>query len=428
MLRFSFLGLLGFSSTLALLAVGCGSSTAGELASSSSGGDFAGSMPSNSGQTEGPAPGTLTAGDWDDNLNFELFRAYVSDHVETDQNAQIKAEFASADRVVIQVETEDSGPISNALVSIGDGEHTFFSGSTGSDGRVLFFPQHDGAAGAQGLTVTIQPPAGQDGVQTLVAPPPGGNDWHFMLPGAVSVAPKSLDLAFVIDATGSMGDEIGYLKSEVQGIATSVQSQFQGVSIHYGLIVYRDEGDEFVTRTFNFTDNLGAFSFSLAQQFADGGGDMPEAMDQAMELVPQLSWRSGNVARMAFLVADAPPHAEHAEAYLSAVNGLRPKGIKLYPVAASGVDIDAEYMMRVGAEATLGRYLFLTDDSGVGDPHEAPHIPCYQVQKLSKLMSRVIASELSGTRVAADPADVIRSVGSPVDGVCTMEDGTKAYF
>ena len=99
-----------------------------------------------------------------------------------------------------------------------------------------------------------------------------------------------------------------------------------------------------------------------------------------------------------------------------------------YPVAASGVSLDAELQMRNAAQVTLARYLFLTSDSGVGGEHAEPTIPCYQVQHLNKLMNRMIASELSGTRIPADPADIVRSVGDPVEGVCTLPDGSKAFL
>jgi hypothetical protein len=100
----------------------------------------------------------------------------------------------------------------------------------------------------------------------------------------------------------------------------------------------------------------------------------------------------------------------------------------VYPVAASGVSPDAEFQMRNAAQATLGRYLFLTDDSGVGGSHAEPHIPCYQVQHLNKLINRMIASELTGERIPTEASDILRSVGEPMDGVCTLEDGTKAFL
>jgi hypothetical protein len=375
-------------------------------------------------------PGTLTAGDWDDNLNFSLFRDYITGY-EEEQHQQVPG-IESEDRVVIKVTTDDGKPVSNALVKVADSAQSYLSAPTATDGRVLFFPAHDGLPANSAVTITITPPAGQVGVQTVTtAPPASGSadaDWEIKLPGAKQELPNGLDLAFVLDATGSMADEIDYLKSEVQGIADSVKAKFGNTSIRYSLIVYRDNGDAYVTRKFDFTSDLGVFKNNLNAQSADGGGDEPEAMDQALALVPGLAWRGGNVARMAFLVADAPPHAEDMVATFKQIDKLRPLGVKLYPVAASGTAPDAEYVMRVGAEATLGRYLFLTDDSGVGDPHAEPHIPCYQVEKLNLLINRVIASELTATRVPIDPADVIRSVGDPMDSVCTLADGEKAYL
>lgn len=381
--------------------------------------------PGTGGVAGGPAGGTLTAGDWDDNLNFDLYQTYVEDHA----TQQLGDDFPSADRVIVKVVTNDGEPVSNAQVEIADESKTYLSAPTASDGRVLFFPGRDGAAAVDALTVTIQPPGAQPNVAPLVQTAPATNaDWVFTLPGAIEGAPTALDLAFVLDTTGSMGDELEYLKTEVKTIADYVHGAFTGVSIHYALVLYRDHGDAYVTRSFDFTSDLAAFQDDLAAQSAEGGGDTPEAMEEALALVPQLQWRAGNTARLTFLLADAPPHGDGYQPYLQAVDALRPKGIRLYPVAASGVDPEAEYLMRAGAEATGGRYVFLTDDSGVGGEHMEPHIPCYEVELLSKLLYREIASELTGARVAADPADIIRTVGDPEGGVCTLADGTEAYL
>ena len=209
-----------------------------------------------------------------------------------------------------------------------------------------------------------------------------------------------------------MTDEIEYVKAEVADIAATVQESSGNESLRFALIVYRDEGDEYVTRTTDFT-SLDEFQDDLDRQSADGGGDYPEAMDAAMAAMSQLSWRDGNVARVAFLIADAPPHTENAGRFLSAVEDHRRAGVKIYPVAASGVAQEAEYLMRLAAQATLARYIFLTHDSGIGNPHEEPLIPCYHVQLLNDLLSRVLESELAGAWIQPEPDDIIRSVGDP---------------
>ena len=419
-MRSSLLTSFCFTSAIALFMAGCGGGS--EAGDAALGGSVVGS-----GTTTDtpPEPGILTAGDWDDNLNFALFQNYLTDHAKSANSAS----FNSGDRIVITVTNAEGQPVSNAYVQIVDATYKYLSAPTASDGRVLFFPHEDGMIQRGPVTILVAPPPGQQAATPVSVPlPKMGADITIKLPDTKLAPPKELDLAFVIDTTGSMGDEINYLKAEIQGIVDGVKTKFSGVSIHYSVILYRDHGDDYVTRVFDFTSDLGNFKGQLAAQSAGGGGDMPEAMDEAMAKVPDLAWRTGNTARMAFLIADAPPHPGDDAATLSAMNALRPLGVKLYPVAASGVDAEAEYVMRVGAEATLGRYLFLTDDSGVGAPHEEPHIPCYQVQKLNTLIGRMIASELSGTRVPADPGTIIRSVGDPHEGVCRLMDGSEAHL
>ena len=91
-----------------------------------------------------------------------------------------------------------------------------------------------------------------------------------------------------------------------------------------------------------------------------------------------LSWRQGNVARVGFIVADAPPHYQDNGAFLEEVEVTRKRGVHLHPINASGGDDHAEYVMRAAAHLTLGRLLFLTNDSGIGDDHQTPHIPCFE--------------------------------------------------
>ena len=77
------------------------------------------------------------------------------------------------------------------------------------------------------------------------------------------------------------------------------------------------------------------------------------------------------------------PHRRHSHDNLvQETTAFSRCGIHLYPVAASGIDDLAEFTMRTAAEVTGGRYLFLTNDSGIGGSHAEPHIPCYYVTTL----------------------------------------------
>lgn len=388
-------------------------------AGSSAGDGAGGTPPGEPTPGNGPQSGTLTAGDWDDNLNFPLFQSYVA------QAPQDAAAFVSANRVMITVRDATGRPLSNARVSVSDGTGTRLDAPTASDGRLLFLPSRDGAQG-ESFTVTVTPPTGQPGETLTTAVQ--GYEWDLTVPGSQSAAPSELDLAFVVDATGSMGDEIDYLKAELQGIVDSVRAGFPQVSARFALIVYRDDGDDYVVRTFDFTSDLQAFQSRLRSQSAGGGGDYPEAMERGLGAIHQLTWRTGNTARLTFLVADAPPHTGQYTTFLQEANRARKTGIKVYPVAASGVAKEAEYLMRISAQLTLARYIFLTDDSGIGAPHEEPAIPCYQVRKLNQVLTQAITAELSGQRQPVPAEQVIRAVGNPQDGRCTLSGDRVAYL
>ena len=245
-----------------------------------------------------------------------------------------------------------------------------------------------------------------------------------------------VDAALVLDTTGSMGDEIAYLTAEFAAIAGAIAAKFPNADQRWALVVYRDTpdtdpGDAYVVKSFDFTGSATTFAATVGAQSAAGGGDYPESPELGIEQLGMLSWRTDpSVAKLAFWVADAPHHVERAAAMKKAIVDTQTAGIHLYPVSASGTDDLLELTMRSAAEITGGRYLFLTDDSGVGDPHKIPEIPCYYVTRLEKALVRVISMELSGNYIGPDAADVLRVSGaaSP-DGTCSIGDaGTVQIF
>jgi hypothetical protein len=76
--------------------------------------------------------------------------------------------------------------------------------------------------------------------------------------------------------------------------------------------------------------------------------------------------------------------------------------------------------MRAVAAATQSRYIFLTDDSGIGNPHAEPDVDCYVVTQLATAIRRVLASQISGERVEPDPREVIRVMGRYDHGRCVL--------
>lgn len=231
---------------------------------------------------------------------------------------------------------------------------------------------------------------------------------------AVGAAPKAgqaarvLDIGLVLDTTGSMGDELAYLKVELRSIAQAVAADFPGVTQRYALVAYRDHGDQYVVRHHDFAP-IDEFIGHLGQQSAGGGGDHPEAMDDAMLTASQLQWSSNDAAQMVFLVADAPPHTAGYQNYVEATGSLGARGVAVYPVASSGVATVCEYLMRWAARTTGGQYLFLTDHSGVGSAHAEAHVEQYELKTLRDHMLEVIRLELGadGDIVPDSPPDLL---------------------
>ena len=234
-----------------------------------------------------------------------------------------------------------------------------------------------------------------------------------------------LDVQLVLDTTGSMGDELQYLQSEFDSIAQRLRTKFPQVTPRWSLVVYRDKGDDYVTRDFDFTTDTNKFRSNLRAQSAGGGGDIPEAVVQGLETGARMNWRPANsVAKVAFWVADAPAHPGEGKQLASVVRNLKAKGIHVYPIASSDTNDTAEYQMRSTAQMTGGRYVFLTNDSGVGNSHAEPHIPCYSVTRLDSAILRSIETELTGQRREAEANEVIRNVGQPdKTGKCKLASG-----
>jgi Mg-chelatase subunit ChlD len=217
---------------------------------------------------------------------------------------------------------------------------------------------------------------------------------------------RAVDIGFLVDATGSMGDEMTFLQSEIKDIVRRVRGTEPDLDIRLSVVFYRDRGDEFITKSLPFTRSADEAVRFISGTSADGGGDFPEDMNAGLEAMMRQSWSRDAVPQMLFVLADAPPHQYPGEDYTyhEAIADAAASGIAIFPVAASGVDKPTEFLFRAMAVQTGGKYVFLTDDSGVGNSHEEPDITGYTVEKLNDLMVREIrtfvADRIPGRRVA----------------------------
>ena len=92
-------------------------------------------------------------------------------------------------------------------------------------------------------------------------------------------------------------------------------------------------------------------------------------------------------------------HAQGASCYLTSLSPVQAaaQGIRIIPVAASGVDKGTEFLLRFIDISTGGTYSFLTDDSGIGNSHIEPTVGSYQVELLNDLLGRLVLDAIGQT-------------------------------
>lgn len=364
----------------------------------------------------GPPPqaGLLTAGDHDDLLNPALYARYVARFLDRMQIGGVPR-LDTARTLTVAVEDTSGRPVPFAPVRITCADGNSLVLRTLADGTAVFFPSLDRLGERVRLSVDR---SGQEARDVVLHDAPGAQ--RQTVTYSHSTRPvRKFDLLLAIDTTGSMGDEMAYLKAELQSVLGALKRSHPGLDIRLGLVAYKDEGDVYVTRTYPFTSSLMAMQGNLATHEADGGGDYPEAMDQALIRAVGLDWREDAVKSL-LLVADAPPHDRNVARTWAAAEAARGKRIQIVPVAASGVADTAEYVMRAMAAATQSRYIFLTDDSGIGNPHAPPAVACHIVTRLDTMVRRVLDSQISGRRIEPREGEVIRTVGRYDDGKCIL--------
>lgn len=128
-----------------------------------------------------------------------------------------------------------------------------------------------------------------------------------------SRASAELDVVFALDTTGSMSAEIGEVQERLRELADTLARAREGERIRFGIVAYRDQGDEYVTRLSPLTEDLEASRRFLASLSAGGGGDGPESVVAALSAaLERMAWDpSPDTDRQIFLVGDAPPHLDY---------------------------------------------------------------------------------------------------------------------
>ena len=330
--------------------------------------------------------GLLTAGEVNDFAKWGIWPEYLAKV----ENKKINNTWGiqATQRYMVQVVSPDGYPMVNIPVTLNDAQ-----------GNTLFQARTDNTGKAELWNGLVTPPTKgkltikTDGQTIAAIPFERGINTIILQEKEPCKIPMNADVFFIIDATGSMGDELHYLQAEMKDVIARSQSAVEGLAIRTGALVYRDHGDNYLTRIMPLNNNIEETQRFIDQQHAMGGGDFEEAVPEAlMATINAAGWNDEARARIAFLVLDAPCH--HDSVTLSLLHeqilNAAAYGIRLVPVVCSGLDEKGELLMRSLSLATNGTSFFLTDDSGIGGTHLKPSTDSIKVEHLNDMLVRTI--------------------------------------
>ena len=175
-----------------------------------------------------------------------------------------------------------------------------------------------------------------------------------------------LDVVFVLDTTSSMSGLIEGAKQKIWSIASRMASGKPTPKVRVGLVAYRDIGDAYVTQLHPLTEDLDAMYATLRGFRAEGGGDGPEAVQDGLaDAVDKMKWSDGKrVAKMIFLVGDAPAHVQDVQKLNAAAKRAINKGIVVNTIRC-GDESDTATQFQVVARLADGRFDSIGQSGGV---------------------------------------------------------------
>ncbi len=331
------------------------------------------------------------SGEWDDNANYRRFSNSVA-------NAPVHETVDISNRQFVVVLDQAGQGVPNCAVELTDEAGTGATLTTFASGRAPVFPALYGLQGP--ITVTAHC-LSQTGTASLSLESPDEVAVVKLDADRKLAKTNTLDLAFVLDVTGSMSAEIDAMKQTIDAVATQVVTAGQA-EVRLALVAYRDYGDSPTFQTVHFTDDLARFRDYVGALRADGGGDTPEAVNEAMDWTTRLEWDPEASARMAFVIADAPPHANEQTSAAQAAAVLACAGVKVFTVATTGQDATGRFIFRQMSQLSSATHLFLLRGGA------SPNSDCadyeFRTAELHNLVIERVEAELGAT--AQDPLDI----------------------
>jgi len=348
-----------------------------------------------------PTQSGLKAGISDDNQQFNYFLNFLEKYKQQAPHYPINI----SERIILKVVDSQGRSIANATVQIDADSKQLEKGLSYSDGSYLFFPSEYDAE-FQTFKVSVTNSFQQGTTRTLIQRQGKRNISipidNLQLP---TVKKIPMDILFIFDTTGSMGEEIERLKQTIEVIHLNLTSQFSQVQVdlRFGMVLYKDREDRYITKLVPFTSDLEAFQKELEQVTAGGGGDSPEDLQAALkEAFTKMKWNPRGV-KAGFIITDASPHLDYQQdyTYVQAASDAKQNAIKLFSIGTGGLDIKGEYVLRQISQYTGGKYIFLTyGEKGESEGGRAGSVSHhsgsnYQTDKLEAIIIRLMKDEIS---------------------------------
>jgi hypothetical protein len=354
------------------------------------------------------AAASIAAGEWNDNANYREFQKWLT----TEAALPFRAVDVSHRRFLV-VRDEAGRAVPGCEVAVSDAAQRTVTLTTGPSGRALLFPRAEGLG--EGLVTATATCAGSSVTRPV---PLAANDGFvdLRLPVLRRLPPeRTIDVAFILDTTGSMSEEIASVKATIAKVAAGLGEG--NVNVRIGLVEYKDRGDAFVTRVHPFATDAKGFAASMAGVSAGGGGDTPESVNEGIhDALTRLDWQAGSVGRFAFLVGDAPPHLDYQQdfSYAADMKTAAHRGIQIFTIAASGMDPLGQVVWRQIAQYTNAANMFVLrggagpQSVGGGDPRSS----CGGTHQnySSGNLDALILSKING-ELGAIEADPLRIAG-----------------
>ena len=343
--------------------------------------------------------GMITAGAWNDNTFYndwvELFDQGESKNGKFyDYTAkELSWGYNSLKRVSVSVKNGEDPVMGATVVAYGTDDNKLFSAVTDAQGNAYLFPTAEEgkiSVTSGGETVFVDFTAQERALSVDVS--------------SSSNKLNVIEIMLVVDVTGSMSDELEFLKNEIADVVNRIAANDTETIIKLAMLFYRDTDDSVPFEYYDFKDVTDADGLDLQQaalntQRASGGGDYPEAVDKALEIAVGKQWSTGATTKIIFHVLDAPAHDDNQNKKLltDSVEKAAELGIRICPIICSDSSTDTEYIMREAAIYTGGTFIFVTDDSGIGGSHHDPELPNATVELLNSLMVRLVNGYHTGT-------------------------------